>query len=592
MSGTRLFWQIFPSSLAITLVAIFVLTWYSTKLTREFYLTKTSGDLQSRTELIRPTVLGHLAEGQYLALENWIDHLELSSPMRITVILPDGRVVADSDENPRNMDNHATRPEIIRAFKDSVGTSIRFSATVGRNLMYVALPLHHKGQIIGVLRTALSLHSIEDALRKIQSRIMLGSFVVALATILISLIISRRISLPLEIMTKSVDVFASGNLGHRLSVPRSQEMSKLARSLNQMAWQLAEQIRTIDIRKNEQQAVLQSMAEGILAVDNQKKIIILNKAASRFLNIDKTASIGQRVDAVLRHSTLYDFICATLEMVRPHETEVELPGEQVKYLQVSGSPMLNDQNKSIGAVMVLNDVTRLRRLEQVRRDFVANVSHEIRTPLTSIKGFVETLREGAIENPVTAKRFLEIIERQAERLNMIIEDLLLLARLEQDSGDPLHMELSLVRPVIEDAIRACTPRVMEKKVEIIVECPPEAKVTMSAALIEQAVINLIDNALKYSEDESKIEICCEKDPAGFYFHIRDNGMGISEEHLPRLFERFYRVDKARSRKMGGTGLGLAIVKHIIGVHHGRIDVKSELGKGSTFSIFIPAYPAA
>jgi two-component system phosphate regulon sensor histidine kinase PhoR len=365
-------------------------------------------------------------------------------------------------------------------------------------------------------------------------------------------------------------------------------MARLVEALNIMAAQVNEKIRTVIEQKNEQQAVLESMVEGVIAVDSNEKIINLNQAAAKLIRVQSEEGLGLYIRDVIKNDDLKKLISKTLKGKEPIEGEILMRNERDHYLQVHGTVLMNASKQIIGALIVLNDVTNLRRLENVSRDFVANVSHEIRTPLTSIKGFAETLLDGAIENIDDARNFLKIVVKQANRLNAIIEDLLILATLEEhEERSDVQFEAQNLKHVLYNAVQVCRPSAINKNIHVELKCDENIKILLNKPLIEQAVINLIDNAIKYSPENSKIEINAIKNDQIIEIIVQDQGVGIAKVHLPRIFERFYRVDKARSRAIGGTGLGLAIVKHIAQVHDGHVSVESVLGEGSTFKIHLP-----
>jgi two-component system phosphate regulon sensor histidine kinase PhoR len=383
--------------------------------------------------------------------------------------------------------------------------------------------------------------------------------------------------------------FADGELTRQLPLYRSEELAGLADAMNRMAGQLDERIQTVVSQRNEQEAVLTSMIEGVLAVDLDEKILRINQAAAQQLDLQPEAVIGRRIQEVLRKPDLQKFVTEALQSKQPLEAEMRLSirGEE-RFLQAHGAPLRDASGKEIGVLVVLNDITRLLRLENIRRDFVANVSHELKTPITAIKGSVETLLGGAIEEADSAPRFLEIIARQADRLNAIIEDLLALSRIEQgEEKAGIHLAPVAVRDVIQSALLSCQVRAQDKQVSLVVDCPGDLHCPANAPLLEQALVNLIDNAITYSSEEGEVRIAARADSSGLEISVRDFGCGIAREHLPRLFERFYRVDKGRSRKQGGTGLGLAIVKHIVQAHGGQVRVDSSPGEGSTFTIALP-----
>jgi two-component system, OmpR family, phosphate regulon sensor histidine kinase PhoR len=387
--------------------------------------------------------------------------------------------------------------------------------------------------------------------------------------------------------------FASGDLGHQIEVPESEELGGLAHSLNRMALQINEKMQRITEQGQEQQAVLASMVEAVLAIDRDERIISMNHAAADLLDINPDEAIGRRIQEVIRNAQVHRFVSRTLASSVTVEGDIILPMEEgEKYLQAHGTVWRDEGGTSLGAIVVIHDVTRLKKLENVRRDFVANVSHELKTPITSIKGFVETLRDGGVTDPSEQEHFLGIIARQADRLHSIIEDLLRLSRIEQD-GDRGQIELAThkVREVLEMAVADCVARAAERNAQVNLACPAEITARINGQLIEQAVVNLLDNAIKYSDVSKPVCLEAHVEQGVLTIQVKDQGCGIPAEHLPRIFERFYRVDKARSRKQGGTGLGLAIVKHIAQAHKGSVGVQSVMGKGSVFTIRVPAEPS-
>ncbi|MFQ3548229.1 MAG: ATP-binding protein, partial [Armatimonadota bacterium] len=340
-------------------------------------------------------------------------------------------------------------------------------------------------------------------------------------------------------------------------------------------------------QSNEQHAILSSMREGVIATDNEDKILILNNAAEEILGISIQNSRGLTIHEAIRNSNLLSFFEQSRESEDVTKAEFTLESDTSKIVQLKGTVLNDVDGQRIGMMVVLNDVTEQRRLENMRKDFVANVSHELKTPITSIKGFVETLRDGAIKDEAKAQEFLDIVCRQADRLNAIIEDLLALSQIEKDSQDTyISFYEHPLDKVIHAAVINCKQKALDLNVDISAECSEDIIIKMNPPLIEQAITNLIDNAVKYSPG-GNVWVYCQTIGNEVEISIKDNGCGIESEHIPRLFERFYRVDKARSRKMGGTGLGLAIVKHIVATHDGRIEVESKPMQGSVFTIYLP-----
>jgi two-component system phosphate regulon sensor histidine kinase PhoR len=413
--------------------------------------------------------------------------------------------------------------------------------------------------------------------------------IVALAG-LVTLVAARRISRPLEDIRNAAGRFASGDLSFRIPTTGSEETAELAQAMNDMAAQLDDRIHTVLNQRNEQEAVLSSMVEGVLAVDSKERVLTMNHAAGNLLSIAPPEALGRTLQEITRNSEIHDFARRALRADGPTERDITFfHSGDTRSIQAHGAPIQDADGRRLGVVIVLNDVTRLRRLESIRQDFVANVSHELKTPITSIKGFVETLRDGAMNDAEDASRFLAIIARQADRLGAIIEDLLSLSRIEQDANeDALELQLTPLRGILAGAMESCRMKAGEKSIEIDLECSEDMNVKANAPLLEQALVNLIDNAIKYSPDGAHVRVSAEQDKGATAISVADDGCGIAEGHVGRLFERFYRVDKARSRQLGGTGLGLAIVKHIALAHGGRVSVESRPNEGSTFTLHLEA----
>jgi two-component system phosphate regulon sensor histidine kinase PhoR len=584
----RLIWQIFPPFLLITFLSLVAVSWYASDSMRHFFLDQTAVDLSVRAVLMEKQVSIHLAPLDPPAVDSICKSMGKRSATRFTVILPSGQVIGDSRETPHLMDNHATRPEIARALAGETGRSIRYSNTLLQSMMYVAQPIKQNDKILAIIRAAIPTTFIEQELWSIQLKIALAGLLVALAAAGVSLWISRRITRPIEAMKQSAGYFAGGDLSRRLDAPDSEEMAGLADALNQMAAQLDRRINTIISQRNELETVLASMREGVIAVDNEEKIINMNAAAAAFFNCQPEEIQSRDLQEVIRNSALQQFVRNSISSKALAEDDISLYQNGEKTLHMQSSPLLDANKEPVGTLVVFNDVTQFRRLENMRRDFVANVSHEIKTPLTAIKGFVETLHQGSVDNPDEAERFLGIIKKHVDRLSSIIEDLLSLSRIEQeDEGKTLELEDGYVKDVFQSAMQICRSKAEEKNIAISLECEDKISAQYDATLLEQAVVNLLDNAIKYSEPESTIHLQAQQNTSEIEIRVKDQGMGIAKKHLPRLFERFYRVDKARSRTMGGTGLGLAIVKHIAQAHGGNVTVESTLGQGSAFTIHLP-----
>jgi two-component system phosphate regulon sensor histidine kinase PhoR len=584
----RLLRHLFPSYLLITLISLIAVTWFASRSIRIFYLEQTASDLLARARLMENQMSQFFGSLEPRVIDTMCKEIGVISATRITVILPSGRVIGDSNEDPTIMDNHALRPEVITALKGNVGKSIRFSMTLQKEMMYVAIPLKDKEKIIAVIRAALPVTAIDQALKAIQIKIMLGGLFISLLAAGISLYVSRRISRPIEKLKKGADFFARGNLSHRMQGTDLVEIDSLIEALNQMAGQLEDRLNTIVRQKNELTAVLSSMAEGVIAVDMDERIISINKAGARIFEDLPENLLNRSIPEAIRNPVLQKFIKKALSSKENLEEDITLYQRGERILYVHHTPLEDALGQQSGILVVMNDVTHLRKLENMRKDFAANVSHEIKTPLTAIKGFVETLRTSEDVDPKETQRFLSIIEKHVNRLTAIIEDLMKLSKIEQqDETSEIHLEESSVKSVILSAIQTCREKTNAKNITVNLACPDDISARVDSRLMAQALVNLLDNAINYSREKSEIQISAALKDKELRISVQDHGIGIPKEHLSRLFERFYRVDKARSRELGGTGLGLAIVKHIAHAHGGHVSVDSTLGKGSTFSLNLP-----
>lgn len=380
-----------------------------------------------------------------------------------------------------------------------------------------------------------------------------------------------------------------GEFDYRLYSAQPQDVSQLSRAFNEAAASLQKQHRELLRTLSEQDSVLSSMTEGVIAIDGDDRIIRLNEAACTFMQVQEKEAVGRGIQEVIRNAEVLRFVESAHASREPIEADIVLREGTERVLHAYGTTLRDNRWNPIGVLIVFSDITRLRHLENVRRDFVANVSHELRTPITSIKGFIETLADGAIDNPADARRFLDILIRQADRLNAIFEDLLTLSRMEDGNDADMRLEPGKVVAVVRSAVESLSKSAAERKINVVTKYSADPLIRLNANLLEQAVGNLLDNALKYGDEGGTVTVEVREEGTEVRISISDQGPGIEKQHLPRIFERFYRVDKARTRKAGGTGLGLAIVKHIAECHHGRAGVESTPGQGSTFTLTFPIY---
>ncbi len=424
--------------------------------------------------------------------------------------------------------------------------------------------------------------------QSIRSVLFLGLLGIALVTPAL-LLFNRSVGRPLRYIRRGIDQFSRGNLGHRIPTGALGEFERIGAAMNEMAEQLADRVGLVESQRAEQHAVFSSMTEGVIAVRRDGRILRMNVSAEALLGTERTSAELKSIEEVIRNRDLQDFIRKAIEAHDPCGQEVVVYESEERQLLCKSTPLLDEDGGLLGTLVVMNDVTPLRKLERMRRDFVANVSHELKTPVTSIKAAAETLQSGALERMDDARKFTDIIARHADRLHAIIEDLLSLARIEEEQdARSAPMEVTEVHKIIRAALQLCEAKAAERKIELHAECSTELRAPMNHFLVEQAIVNLVDNAVKYSGTNSTVEVLAGRSGEFVTIAVMDTGCGIEKLHHDRLFERFYRVDQARSRKEGGTGLGLAIVKHVAQLHGGYPEVESVVGKGSTFTIYLRA----
>ena len=587
MKKRHLFWLLLPSYWILIAVAILVVALYAFHSMSHLYFQSLETDIRTRATLLAEQVSSLAEKSNSTQIDALCKKLGASARTRFTVIMPDGTVAGDSDEDPDSMEYHGDRPEIRDALDGKTGMNRRYSRTVKQEMMYIAVPLKDANhETFCAVRASLPMTAIKAELNTMTIRVIVVSILTGILSMVVCIIVVRRITFPLHGMGRAASRFAEGDFKHRIPAQQTIELDQLAESLNTMSEQLNKTLSTVSEQRNEQQAVLSSMDEGVLAVDRKERIIHMNRVAGSVLNVNHREANRQLIQQVIRFASLKEFIKTVLGSQKPLARDLVLIGRTEKQIQASGRVLHNAEGEAIGALIVLRDVTHLRHLETIRADFVANVSHELKTPITSIKGFVETLLSDDWNHEPDILRFLEIISQQAGRLNAIIDDLLTLSRLEQKEGHVIKEDTRLTG-VLENAAYLCQLQAGKKNIRIEVVCPDELEFPINAPLLEQALVNLIINAVKYSESDKKVLVSAEKQANQVVINIKDEGFGIEHKHLERLFERFYRVDTTRSRKLGGTGLGLSIVKHIVQAHDGVIQVESTLGAGSTFTITLP-----
>lgn len=575
--------QVYPPYFATVLACLATLALVATLLVRSFVFGNARGQLEDMISLTEQIFFPPQAAAFPADADDEIERLFKDLKVRMTVMAPDGTVLADSKARADRLENHSLRPEIATALSRGEGSATRRSESVGNELLYLARAVKRDGRTIAVVRASMPLPFLNETLAAFYLQIAGAGGIILLAAAALALASVKRISRPLAELGNAARRFGTGDLMHRSRISEPEEIGVLARTMNSMAAELNERIEDVERRRREAEAILTGMAEGVIVLDRDLRVVKTNGAALRLVPArDRDAPVGRPLLEAFRATELQRLAKEALESGKPVEGNLTIYAEAPRNLQVYAAEIPGREEG--GCLLVLHDVTRLMQLETVRRDFVANVSHELKTPITSIKGFVETLADGALEDPEQARRFLGIIGRHAERLEDIIEDLMALARLEQQDGRPLETELLPLRLVLEDARTACKLKADEKRISTTISCADDLTVRANKTLLEQAFVNLLDNAIKYSGEGTAIVVEAAVEGTEVVAKVVDQGRGIPAKDLPRIFERFYRVDKGRSRDAGGTGLGLAIVKHIMAAHGGSVSVESWEGEGSTFAL--------
>ena len=584
----KIIWLIFSSFLGIAMIALAIMTIVASIWAGSLYRQQTRDMLLEKATLFRTFLPDDVSVNTAEDVNRLCNEAGKNAAARITVIMSDGTVIGDSDERYTTMVNHADRPEIVEALKGEHGTSTRYSYTLEKNLMYVAVPFKQEGRTAGVVRTSLPLMTVSAVLNSLYLRFLFLALTVTAIAAIMSYLVSRQINKPITEIIHGVNHFSDGELTYRLVVDGPGELADLAGKLSNMATQLLNRINTITEQRNETEAVLSAMREAVFAVDNDERIIEYNRSADRLFGLGRSRAKGKQIQEVIRNVSLQRFVRRTLDCQDLCEDEIVYHHDSDMILQAHGTQLRDASDKDRGAVFVFNNITQLKKLENMRSDFVANVSHELKTPITSIVGFIETLHDGAIDDEKKRHKFLDIIFRHSRRLNNIIDDLLLLSRIEQVTADDvLEFQKVDLRSVLNNAISSQQYHASAKNI-VITQNIPSVYVEANASLLEQAFINIINNAIKYSDEASTVSVVANHQDDEATVRITDTGSGIASEHLERIFERFYRVDKGRSRELGGTGLGLSIVKHVVLAHRGRVYAESTPGTGTTFIVVLPA----
>jgi two-component system phosphate regulon sensor histidine kinase PhoR len=589
--SSRLFWKVFAVYAVLTLVAATVLVAVLSSRQRDIVIQRVEQRLHDSAVLLRDDMSDVFQHGPGADLQATLKRLGEQTGTRMTLVANDGTVMGDSIEDPAVMENHRNREELLQARTNEFGVSQRPSPTLGIPMMYVALRVGQRESPAGFARVAMPLESVHAQVTSVRRLILVTAFLVSLVALTLTCIVVGRIIQPLATLTQAAKAIADGDIQQEVDIRSRDELGTLAESFNLMSRQLSSRINELDQKGREfaennarLEAVLGGMIEGVVAVDGGERILFANRAAHALLEFATRDFAGRPIWEAVRNPKIQGVVRKALE-TRPHERiELELPRTQ-SIVQLSATRLPGDPCP--GVILVLYDVTELRRLENIRQQFVSNVSHELKTPLTSIKAYTETLLGGAIDDPDHNREFLRRIEEQAERLHSLILDLLRLARIESGEDAFVLAAVSLGE-MVDSCAEEHAGNAESKQLTLQTQPAPLAvNVLADAEGLRTILDNLIANAINYTPAGGQVKIRWYAEESMALLEVTDTGVGIAAEHQSRIFERFYRVDQARSRELGGTGLGLSIVKHLAREFGGSIEVASQLGKGSTFTVRLP-----
>ncbi len=576
-------WRIALTYTALIIIAMGVVSFYLVNFVRDSYVSDLEQRLEQEAGLVGETAAryfrGPLEPADLQVVSEQMGRL---IDARITVIARDGTVLADNWGNPSALENHALRPEVQGALNTGLGRATRISTTTGQELSYTAVPIRVDGTLMGVARVAVPTATILANVNRIITTIIFAALVVASLSITLGYFVARRTTRSVRSVTEGARHLAAGDLEHRVNALAADETQELADAFNRMATSLREMIRDLSSERNKLSAILDTMADGVIVVGPQGRIELMNRAAESLFNVTGQKAVGSRFLEVVRDHDLQRLISHSLETKQQQHGEVELLHRR-RFLSAIATPLTGSVFP--GVLLTLHDLTRIRQVETTRKEFVSNVSHELRSPLASVKAMVETLEHGGLEERPVAQDFLRRIHQDVDRMNGMVGTLLELSRLESGQ-DTLHLRPLDLRPLIEAATAELSGLAEAKQITVEVALPGELPLVMGEEdRLRQVLINLLDNAIKFTPQQGKITLSARPEERAVEVRISDSGIGIAAEHLPRIFERFYKVD--HSRRGGGTGLGLAIVKHIVQAHGGEVRVESQEGVGSSFIFTVP-----
>ena len=587
MLRSRLLWRLYLGYFALIVLTASILGGLIFRQIKEDSLEEIQISLRTNALFLREFAGRRPTGESSTQLQDRIRTLGREMGARLTVIAADGAILADSDQDPAGMDNQLNRPEILRARSHGLDTRPRLSDIRGAPGISLALPVGENSGSDGYIRVSVPLSAIDERLERSGRAILGGTIIVAAVALILGLLVARRLLRPLISMTRVADSMAKGDYGQRVSIARTDEIGELGEALNRMARSLQRRMETFRTDHNQLLAILGGMAEGVVAVDKNERVLHMNEAAGRILGADPSNSLGKPVWETTRIPQISETISQTLRDGTGVNASLELRASpRDRSIEVKATPLGNGDQAPAGAVVVMHDVSERLRVETMRQDFVANVSHELKTPVAAIRALVETILEDTDMTNQTRDRFLRKTRNQSLRLSSIVSDLLTLSRMESQEGasrETVDLRDTVAVPA-EEAIPTAEVRGVQLHIQV-----PESPLWITGDMEGLCLVtsNLVGNALKYTPKAGEVTVSLSRQGDQALLEVQDSGIGIEARHLDRIFERFYRVDTARSRELGGTGLGLSIVKRVVLAHSGTVSVESIPGQGSRFSVLLP-----
>lgn len=573
-------WRIGMPFIILIVISMSVLGAYLTSFVRDSQIENLRSHLEKEARITADASLPLLLSGE--STDNLAKRLGDEIGARITIIAPDGKVLGDSDEDLALMENHASRPEVKAALASGLGESMRYSTTVEREMMYVAVPVVNQGEIIGIARVALPLSEIQNSVNQVTLAISLAMLVTAVLAIIAAGIITRVTTRPIREVTEASKKIAGGELEQRIPVRAKDEISQLSQAFNEMSAKLSALVSDTAAEKTKLQTVMANIADAIIMTDADRKIALANPAAEKLFDFREKDVLDKPLIEIVREHETDDLLKLCLRTEHTQTAQFESVISR-RFLRAIAVPISGE--KLAGALLLLQDLTEMRNLQTMRRELIGNVSHDLRTPLAGIKAMVETLKEGAINDKQAAADFLNRIDDEADRLTQMAAELTELSRIETGRAELKIASVNL-NTLVADVIAQLNPLAQKQKIALTAELKTELPQIMADGdRIRHTLINLVHNAIKFNHPGGMVTISAEIEQASVTVRVSDTGMGISRDDLPHVFERFYKAD--RSRANSGSGLGLAIAKHTVQAHGGTIQVESEEGKGSTFSFTLP-----